>query len=228
MAPFNGIGVVLARVQFKLFAKWEVSGREAIPPRGPLIIAANHLSNADPPVVMASFNRSLRFLAKQGLFANPVTSFLFKNIGAHPMSRGGQDMKALRWALNILDQGGAVLMFPEGARSKTASLERGKPGISYLAQKSQAPIIPVALTGTEDIPGMWRVAFPFCKIGVKIGNPFTLPVIEGNVSSAVLQQGTDMVMERIAQLLPPKYRGYYPLDAPHRQTPMGPNRQPSL
>ena len=228
MALFYGFAMGLARVQYRLFSKREVCGREAIPPRGPLIVAANHLSNADPPVVMASFNRRLNFLAKQGLFANPLTSFLFKNVGAYPMSRGGQDMKALRWALNILDEGGAILMFPEGARSKTASMERGKPGISYLAHKSQAPIIPVALTGTEGIPGMWRVAFPFCKIGVKIGNPFTLPVMEGNVSRAVLRQGTDMIMERIAQLLPPEYRGHYSPRAPHRQRSMGPNRQPGL
>ena len=128
MALFYGFAMGLARVQYRLFSKREVCGREAIPPRGPLIVAANHLSNADPPVVMASFNRRLNFLAKQGLFANPLTSFLFKNVGAYPMSRGGQDMKALRWALNILDEGGAYTHVSGGSAKQDCFDGTGQTG----------------------------------------------------------------------------------------------------
>lgn len=217
MLSYYGIGMALAKLQLTLFAKWEVKGKEAILPKGPLIVAANHLSNADPPVVMASFNRRLNSLAKEAIFANPLFSSIFYSVGAHPVKSNGRDMKALRWALKLLERDRAILMFPEGTRSKNAALQRGKPGIGYLALRSQAPILPVALTGTENIPGMWRVALPLCRISVKIGEPFTLPVIEGKLSRPLLQQVTDIIMDRIAQLLPPQYRGYYASRVPQGQ-----------
>ena len=203
------LGTGLARLQFTLFSKWIVEGRESIPPRGPLIVACNHLSNADPPVAVASFNRKLHCLAKEGLFGNPVSRWFFTSCHAHPVREGREERKALRWALNVLDRDGALMVFPEGARSRTGGLQPAKPGIGYLAFKSQAPILPIAVTGTEHIPGYWRIAFPLCKIHVRIGQPFTLPAIEGRLSKEMLQQGADIVMERIAQLLPPEYRGHY-------------------
>jgi 1-acyl-sn-glycerol-3-phosphate acyltransferase len=206
---YYGTSIVLARACFSAFARWKVEGKEAIPPRGPLIVVANHLSNADPPVVMASFNRRLNTLAKRGLFANPVFSLMLRDMGAYPVEREGKDVAALRWALRLLNQDKAVLLFPEGTRSKKATLQRATPGIGYLALRSQAPVLPVAVTGTENIPGTWRMAIPLCAINVKIGQPFSLPVIEGKLSRTVLQQATDLIMGRIASLLPPKYQGYY-------------------
>ena len=203
------LGTGLARLQFSLFARWTVEGRESVPPRGPIIIASNHLSNADPPLVVASFKRKLHCLAKEGLFENPISSWFFTRCHAHPIRQGREERKALRWAMNVLDRDGALVVFPEGERSKTGGLQQAKPGIGYLAFKSQAPVLPVAVTGTEHIPGYWRIAFPFCKMQVRIGQPFTLPAIEGRLTKEMLQQGADMVMERIAQLLPPEYRGHY-------------------
>ena len=203
------LGTSIARLQFTLFSRWSVEGRESIPARGPLIIAANHLSNADPPVVVASSNRRLHSLAKEGLFKNPVSRWFFSHCLCHPVNEGRVDRNALRWAFKVLDRDGAVLVFPEGARSRTRGLQPARPGIGYLAFKSQAPVLPVAVTGTENIPGFWRIAFPFCKMSIRFGQPFTLPAIEGRLSREMLQQGADMVMERIAQLLPPDYRGHY-------------------
>lgn len=196
-------------MQFSLFARWKVEGRESIPPRGPLIVAVNHLSNADPPVVVASANRKLHSLAKEGLFKSAVGNWFFSRCHAHPVREDGVDRTALRWALRVLERDGAVLMFPEGRRSLTRKLQPARPGIGFLAFKSQAPVLPVAVTGTEHIPGYWRIAFPFCRMTVRIGEPFTLPAIEGRLSREILQQGSDMVMQRIAQLLPTEYRGHY-------------------
>lgn len=203
------LGTGFARLQFTLFARWKVEGRESIPPRGPLIIAANHLSNADPPVVVASSNRTLYSLAKEGLFKNPVSHWFFSHCHAHPVKESSVDRNALRWAFKVLERDGAVLVFPEGRRSLNKGLHPAMPGVGYLAFKSQAPVLPVAVTGTEHIPGYWRIAFPFCRMNVRFGEPFTLPAIEGRLSREMLQQGADMVMERIAQLLPPAYRGHY-------------------
>ncbi len=214
------LGTAVARLQFTLFSRWKVEGQESIPPRGPLIIAANHLSNADPPVVVASSNRKLHSLAKEGLFKTPVGAWFFSRCYAHPVKEGQVERTALRWALRVLERDGALLVFPEGARSRTSGLQPAMPGIGYLAFKSQAPVLPVAVTGTEHIPGYWRIAFPFCKMNVRFGEPFTLPAIEGRLSREILQQGADMVMERIAQLLPPGYRGHYStanISTPHSE-----------
>ena len=214
------LGTAVARLQFTLFSRWKVEGQESIPPRGPLIIAANHLSNADPPVVVASSNRKLHSLAKEGLFKTPVGAWFFSRCYAHPVKEGQVERTALRWALRVLERDGALLVFPEGARSRTRGLQPAMPGIGYLAFKSQAPVLPVGVTGTEHIPGYWRIAFPFCKMNVRFGEPFTLPAIEGRLSREILQQGADMVMERIAQLLPPGYRGHYStanISTPHSE-----------
>ena len=209
MGLYYGAGITLARICFTAFAKWKVEGKEAMPPKGPLIIVANHLSNADPPVVTASLNRRLYTLAKQELFGNPVTSILLKGLGAYPVYREGNDLGPLRWAFKLLEQDRAILIFPEGRRSMEAALQRARPGVGYIALRSQAPILPVAITGTENIPGFWRVAFPLCRINVRIGQPFTLPSIEGKLSRPILQQTTDIIMERVAGLLPSSYRGFY-------------------
>ena len=166
------LGTSFARLQFTLFSRWKVEGRESIPPRGPLIIAANHLSNADPPVVVASSNRPLHSLAKEGLFKNPVSHWFFSRCHAHPVKEDQVERSALRWALRVLERDGALLVFPEGRRSLTKGLHPAMPGIGYLAFKSQAPVLPVAVTGTEHIPGYWRIAFPFCEMNVRFGEPF--------------------------------------------------------
>ncbi|MQF69094.1 1-acyl-sn-glycerol-3-phosphate acyltransferase [SAR202 cluster bacterium AD-804-J14_MRT_500m] len=200
---------VLGHICFTLFGDWQVSGKLCVPPLGPLIVVSNHISNADPPVLISSIPRQLAFLAKDDLFNNPMLNMFFKSIGAHPLSRSGPDVGAMRWASRMINKDHAVLLFPEGTRSITGTLRRGLPGSAYLALQTQAPILPVAITGTERIPGFWRVAFPMANIRVKIGRPFTLPQIDGRPSKAILQSLSDMIMMRIADLLPPDYRGYY-------------------
>ena len=217
MSLYYRAWILLARFSFTFFAKWKVEGKENLPPMGPLIVVSNHLSNADPPVIMASVNRPLRGLAKKGLFSNPILRFFFKGMGAHPLSREGVDMVALRWVLRMLEQDAAVLMFPEGARSEDAALKRSMPGIGYVALRSQAPILPVAITGTERIDNYLRIAFSFRRLTVKIGQPFTLPLVEGKLTRPLLQQYTDIIMGRIASLLPPEYRGYYAATATQEQ-----------
>lgn len=203
------LGTGLARVCFTAFARWEVEGREGVPPLGPLIVVSNHLSNADPAVLVTSLPRKLTFMAKRSLFANPLGSAFLTAVGAHPVSRGGVGVEALRWNLDCLKRDRAVVIFPEGTRSRGDGMGRGQAGVAYLAARSQAPILPVAITGTENIKGYWRIAFPLCRIGVRIGQPFTLPILEGKLSRPVLEGLADAIMQRIADLLPPQYKGYY-------------------
>lgn len=196
------------------FADWRVEGQEYVPPFGPLIVVANHLSNLDPPLLAVSIPRRLHFVAKRTLFRFGLGIFL-RAYGAYPVDRDGADTPAMLWALRLLQRDGTLVVFPEGHRNPRGGMRRGQPGLALLALKSQAPILPVGITGTEHLGPLWRVAFPTGRIRVRIGQPFTLPLVQGRVPREQLQALTDMVMERVALLLPRAYRGVYGVEPRH-------------
>ena len=198
----------MARFCFNNLGRMEVKGRECVPPYGPLIVASNHLSFTDPPLLVASIRRPLHFIGKQELFANPVTRYFMSSFNVSPYNRSGMGVDAVKTFLRMLAEDKAVVIFPEGHRSDDRTLQKGMLGVVYLALKSQAPILPVGLTGTEKIRA-WRMPVPLHRLSANIGQPFSLPVIEGPVSKAVMNSILVMIMERIASLLPAQYRGVY-------------------
>ena len=208
MALLYNLGMNLARACFSTFGRWEVEGREAVPPRGRLLVVANHQSNADPAVLAAALPRQAWFLGKRGLFYGPVISAIMRAWGVHPMERDGRDSEALRWTLRTLEQEQMVVLFPEGTRSPQG-MRKASRGVAFVALKAHASILPVGITGTENMRGILRILFPFCHIKANIGEPFSLPSIEGKLDAAVLDSLTEMIMLRVAVLLPPKYRGVY-------------------
>mgnify|MGYP002525190722 FL=1 len=127
-------------------------------------------------------------------------------------NRSAAGIDAVRVLMQNLERDRAVVIFPEGTRSPNGALQKGMLGVVYLALKSQAAILPVGITGTETFP-LWRIPFPFRKMKAKIGQPFTLPVIEGKPSKEVMSSLLDMVMGRIADQLPPEYRGLHAREA---------------
>jgi 1-acyl-sn-glycerol-3-phosphate acyltransferase len=186
----------------------EVIGEENIPPYGPVILACNHLSFTDPPLLVAAIPRPLHFLGKRELFANPVGNFLMQGFHVFPYDRTTGSTETMRTLLGLLDQDRVVVVFPEGTRSKSHSLQEAQLGIVYLALKSQAPILPVGVTGTQNVKG-WRMPFPMCRLTANVGPPFTLPVLEGRTPRPVMQSMLRMIMERVALQLPPEFRGVY-------------------
>ena len=202
------LGRLLARIFIPTFGSIRVTGRENVPPAGPLIIAANHQSNADPPALVYAVPRPLNFMAKRDLFVNPLVGWFLRALHVYPVDRDGRDVDALRWALRMLGAGETLLIFPEGTRSPGA-LSEASDGLAYLALSSGAPVLPVAITGTERIRGMFRIPFHFQRLSVAIGEPFTPPAPAGRIERAALRDATREIMARVAALLPPSYRGAY-------------------
>ena len=212
---------ITSRATLRLFSDWSVHGQENVPPMGPLIVVANHVSNFDPPLMSASFPRRIWFLAKKELFKGPGKWF-FTTYGAHPVNRSATDPKAYRWALEKLARDQCLMIFPEGTRSRTGAMKKAQPGVVRLAMKSQAAIVPVGITGTDGMNSPLHVFRPTGRLRINIGRAFTLPDIEGRPSAAVLLSMTDMIMERVAMLLPSDYRGAYGTDAKGGEPQTGP------
>ena len=202
------LGRPLARFCFGTFGRLEVTGEENVPPHGPMILVCNHMAYTDPPLLVAAIPRPLHFMGKRELFGNPLGRFLMHGFHVFPYNRGGVSAETLRTLLGLLDQDRAVVVFPEGTRSKSHTLQEGQLGVVYLAMKSQAPILPVGITGTQNMRA-WRMPFPMCRLSASIGPPFTLPVLEGRAPRPVMQSMLRMIMERVAMQLPPEFRGVY-------------------
>ncbi len=193
---------------FKVFTRWQVIGLENIPAEGGVLLVSNHLSNADPPLLSVTLKRDTLFMAKIELFRNPILGYIIYGFGAFPVHRGQLDRKALRHAEQVLLDEKILVIFPEASRSKAAQLKKAFPGSAMIAVRNRAPIVPVAITGTEKVVGLtWMLQRPV--IQVCFGKPFTLPETNGKKTRDVLEESTSIVMRRIAEILPPEYRGIY-------------------
>ncbi len=188
------------------FSRWQVEGKENVPQDGPLIIVSNHLSMADPPLIGASIPRRVIFMAKEELFVNWFTRFVCENYGSFPVKRDQLDGKAIRTARELLEDGGVLGMFPEGKRSPNGQLQSAEAGAALIASHATAPILPVGISGTDNIKGL-SVIFRRPHIKVTIGQPFTLPEeLEHKPSRQKLGEYTDIIMDRISELLPDSYK----------------------
>ncbi len=208
MPWFYYVGRLLMRMLLALFTRWQVNGKENIPGEGPLLVVANHIHAADPPLLGVSINRKVIIMAKEELFRSKFTGYFVRGFGAFPVHRGRLDMQALRQADQLLAQGFALAMFPEGSRSSRGQLRRALPGSALIATRSGVPILPVGITGTEKIRGVASL-LRRPRVTVNIGRPFSLPPAGSRLTKAELTEHADFIMSRIAELLPEEYRGDY-------------------
>jgi 1-acyl-sn-glycerol-3-phosphate acyltransferase len=193
-----------------LLLRAEVRGLENFPRRGPAIIVFNHLGDTDAVLMRATlpFESPVEGIGKIELNEHWLVGPVFRAHGIIWVHRGQPDRKALRAALDGLAEGRMITLAPEGRQSVIGGLEDGNAGAAFLALKSGAPIVPVAMTGTENsnIYGhlkRWRRA----PVTLKVGKPFVLPVQANRQKT--LQEGTRLIMETLASLLPDSYRGRY-------------------
>lgn len=196
------------RLVLSIFTRQEVDGADRVP-EPPYIQAINHIGFFDVVFAYSLFGdeRMVGWAAEkyeQHLLFGP----LLRGGGAIFIQRGKVDRYALDAAVDAIRAGRSFGMAPEGTRSPEAALARAKTGIAYLAGASGAPIVPTALTGTEDLGGpLMRLKRP--KLRARVAEPFHLPPVPENGRNAALRANTDEVMCRIAAMLPPAYRGHY-------------------
>lgn len=196
-----------------LLLRAEVSGLENFPRRGPAVIVFNHLGDADAVMMMATlpFESPAEGIGKIELNEHWLVGPVFRAYGIIWVHRGQPDRKALRAALDGLAEGRLITLAPEGRQSLIGGLEEGNAGAAFLALKSGAPIVPIAMTGTENskVYGylkQWRRA----PVTLKVGKPFHLTIHADRQKT--LQKGTRQIMRALANLLPEAYRGQYRSD----------------
>ena len=201
----------LFRGIFHLLARVTITGRENIPYGKSYVVAMNHVSIFDPPLVAAFWPEGLEIIGAIDVFSKPGQGQLLKLYGVIPVHRGDYDRPLLTKLISILKTGYPLLIAPEGARSHDPAMRRAKPGISYLIEKTGVPVLPVGLVGTTE--DFWRRARrgERPKLEMHIGKLIALPLItaRGAEKHTARQRNADLVMSYLAGLLPEEYRGVY-------------------
>jgi 1-acyl-sn-glycerol-3-phosphate acyltransferase len=199
------------RLILRLIARVEIVGFENLPAGG-FVIAANHIGRLDAALAYYILDRpDIIMVVAEKYEKYAIFRWLVKVINGMFVDRYTADIHAIRETLRRLQQGQVFTITPEGTRSKSGNLIEAKPGGIYLAWKAGVPVLPVALTGSEDAVVVERLKH-FKRLDIKVlaGQSFTLPQeINGRDRAAIMQQYTDEVMCRIAMLLPPERRGVY-------------------
>jgi len=152
-------------------------GVENVPKTGALILAPNHFSQMDHFFIgLYLLRRKVRFMAKSQMFGPPVLTYIYKHGGVFPVRRGHRDEEAFKTAFTILEQGGMLLVYAEGGRSRSGKLGEVKPGIGRIALESGAPVVPVTIYGSAGVRRWKRLRFP--KVTVQFGEPLSFPTEE--------------------------------------------------
>jgi 1-acyl-sn-glycerol-3-phosphate acyltransferase len=197
-------------VKVYLVGLFDMVGMENVPRTGPLLICPNHSGTLDPPMVPAFLPRGDTWsMAKSEYFKSAPSRFIFSAYHAFPVVRHTADRAAVRWSLDLLKAGHALVIYPEGTRVESGVLAQPEPGAGFLAQKAACPVLPVALTGTREClpkgahwPRRTRVTLTF-------GKPFVVLQKQADGSRVSHEEASDAIMLAIAELLPPEQRGVY-------------------
>ena len=196
---------------FHLLSDVHVSGKENIPEHGPYLIAINHVSLFEPPLVLSFWPVPAEAVGAIDIWDRPGQSVLVRLYGGIPVHRGEYDRQLLDTMIAVLRSSRPLLIAPEGGRTHTPGLRRGLPGVAYVMDKTRVPVLPVGISGATDefLRQALRLLRP--RLEMQIGSPVVLPPIEGKGETRRegLQRNSDLIMKHIASLLPVDYRGIY-------------------
>jgi 1-acyl-sn-glycerol-3-phosphate acyltransferase len=205
------------RLLFKLYFRWRVYNAERVPLEGGVILASNHASFLDPPLVGSGVKRGINYLARENLFRFPVMGWVLRQWQVVPVDRDGGGAAGLRAILDRLLHGGAIILFPEGTRTRDGKLQPARSGIGLVVIKSTAPVVPVRVFGTFEAYGRhMRLPRPR-RVAVKYGQPMRFEQLraEAKVCSKprlkeIYQQVADEIMAAIARLEPHEDKAQFP------------------
>ncbi len=198
------------RLLLQVFSPIHITGRANIPPKGPYLIVFNHVSLYDPPLVISCWPTAPEAVGAVEIWSRPGQSLLVKGYKALPVTRGEYSRELLMTMVAALKSGRPLAIAPEGSRSHKPGMQRAHPGAVYVADKAGVPVLPVGVVGTTDdyLDRARRWERPVLEM--RIGEPITLPPVPvGAARKQVLQANTGLIMQQIARLLPPEYRGVY-------------------
>ena len=206
---FMDFARLLVRVLLAVLGRLEIHGQENIPPHGPYIVVANHLSKTDSPITMLALPRQrMHVFAAHKWRRNPLFGPLLSLSGAIFVKRGQVDRKALRTATEVLQRGEILGMAPEGTRSKSGVLQKARRGAAYLASQARVPLLPIGISNSDrfqdNLLHLRRTTFR-----VNIGPPFELPDLGHKPTIRELNALSELIMVHIANLLPEHYHGHY-------------------
>jgi 1-acyl-sn-glycerol-3-phosphate acyltransferase len=217
MNPSYFIGWSLFRLIYATYFRWRVYNPENVPPRGPVILASNHASFIDPPLVGSALHRPVNYLARESLFRFPILGAILRSWNAVPVDREGGGAAGLRAILDRLLNGGVILLFPEGTRTKDGELQTARSGIGLTVIKSDAPVVPVRVFGTfEAFSRNHKFPRPH-PIAVKYGKLIDFSALRAEAKTCskprlkqIYQQVADRIMSEIAALQPHASRENFP------------------
>ncbi len=190
-------GFVITKIIIFL-CRGKVDGRQNLPKTGPYIMASNHISYFDPPFVASTTGREMYFFAKKELFNNKLFGALLTKLNAKPVRRGICDRGAIESAVQILESGNRLVVFPEGTRSLTDNFLSPKPGVGLIARQAKIPIVPVYISGSNTL---WKSLLGSAKLRISIGEPLTSEYISSFVPEKESYKViTEEIMMRIKAL----------------------------
>jgi 1-acyl-sn-glycerol-3-phosphate acyltransferase len=188
---------------FHLTSRIRLRGLYNVPRQGAFIIASNHLSWTDIPLVVCHLHRKVVYMAKEEYFSSKL-AWLVRFLGAFPVKRGEADRQALRAAEQQLKKGNILVIFPEGTRSRTRTMATAHAGMGMIALRTGVPVVPVAIWGSEN--ALKKLGAP---ITISYGQPMVLTPKGKKMTREDIDEATEKVMRKIAEMLPPEYQGVY-------------------
>jgi 1-acyl-sn-glycerol-3-phosphate acyltransferase len=205
------------RLLYRFYFGWKVFNAERVPLEGPVILASNHASYLDPPLVGACLRRGINYLARETLFRFPVVGWILRKWNSVPVDRDGGGAAGLRAILDRLLAGGAIILFPEGTRTPDGQLQHARSGIGLTVIKSQAPVVPVRVFGTFKAYGRHlRVPRPY-PVAVKFGQPMRFEKLRAEAKTCpkprlkqIYQEVAQEIMDAIAKLEPHEDKTTFP------------------
>lgn len=205
MQPVYGVCHYILRVMFDMFFRGEVVGLENMPKRGGVLLAANHASHLDPPMIGCHISRQIAYFARKTLWKGGISSWWLDSVGTIPVDRdGGQDVSAIKRVLKALKEERGLILFPEGTRSPDGNLQPAKAGVGFIACKTQVPVVPVRIFGSFEAFGKGRKMKPGTPVTVVFGKPIPPSVYDDpKAGKERSQRASDLIMAEIAKLQPP-------------------------